>query len=345
MYTNPAKLLEFLEKNSGKEIDADFEKTILEIIEESKSWNSTVLFEYIKYLAKLSPYQEFGFKTIDCCGTGGDGSDTFNISTCAAIIAAASGIKITKNGGRSSSSKTGSVDVLEALGVNLDTSCEQKISTLEKTNLAFFSSKISAELLSPIKQVCKKYKKTSFISLIAPFLSPIKIESQLIGIGKKEWTEPMTQLAQLLINNGFRTKLLLLHSELDGKIFDELHPNGFANLTFLNASRQYQISFEAEKITLQKIRAENLKAENPKESSQIIQKIIEPNHDTNDQKIIDARITSCLNSAMLLHLNTMQDLNMDETIEETQKHFKKSEELIKNGTVKENWGRFIKLSQ
>src|SRR3546814_15286157 len=74
---------------------------------------------------------------LDMCGTGGDGSNTFNISTAAMFVAASQGVKIAKHGGRSSSSSSGSADVLEALGVNIALNPEQVSESIERTGLGF----------------------------------------------------------------------------------------------------------------------------------------------------------------------------------------------------------------
>ena len=115
------------------------DKEIHSVLE--KDFTSEELIEILNELFLLDPKESTEFELFDCCGTGGDKSNTFNISTTTAIIAASTGIKTCKNGGRSSSSKTGSVDVLEQLGVNFSQDLKTKLIGLKKYGLAFHSSK------------------------------------------------------------------------------------------------------------------------------------------------------------------------------------------------------------
>ena len=105
----------------------------------NKDYSVSELTQLLEELFSLDPKIETELKLYDCCGTGGDKANTFNISTTTAILAAAQELKLCKNGGKSSSSKTGSVDVLEALGVNFSSSLEDKLIGLKSFGLAFHS--------------------------------------------------------------------------------------------------------------------------------------------------------------------------------------------------------------
>ena len=148
----------------------------------------------------------------DCAGTGGDKSNSFNISTGTAFLAAYAGLPIIKNGGRSASSKVGSVDVLYELGLDLDISKEKKLEAFQKLGLSFFSSKISSEYLLPVKNLARKYKESCFINLIAPFLSPIELQGQIIGIAQARWIPVIKEIAKYFIKQGYRQKFILVHS-------------------------------------------------------------------------------------------------------------------------------------
>ena len=148
----------------------------------------------------------------DCAGTGGDKSHSFNISTGTAFLAAYAGLPVIKNGGRSASSKVGSVDVLYELGLDLDISEEKKLEAFQKLGLSFFSSKISSEYLLPVKNLARKYKESCFINLIAPFLSPIELQGQIIGIAQARWIPVIKEIARYFIQQGYRQKFILVYS-------------------------------------------------------------------------------------------------------------------------------------
>lgn len=319
------------------------EEEILELINHSHNFSTTELKAFIDYLSSCATPLETPFKLLDCCGTGGDEAHTFNISTCAAIIAASSGIKIAKNGGRRSSSKTGSVDVLEELGLNLEASFERKISALEKFNLAFFSSKVSAELLAPVKNTCKKFKQTSFLSLIAPFISPININYQVIGIGKPQWTTKLIEIAQEFIAEGRRERIILVSSELNpNEYLDEISTNSNSQIIQITKLGIQQLSFNPKDIGIENINFENLKVENPAESAALINKIIDP--DSINPVIQDCRTIASLNSALLIYCGLESNLakNSEEFTNKLGHYYKQTRELIHSGAVVQNWLNFKK---
>lgn len=187
---------------------------------------SSELISFIEFFRELSPPLKLDTKVAkrtssslhalqppcDCAGTGGDKSNSFNISTATAFLVAYAGLPVIKNGGRSASSKVGSVDVLSELGLDLDIPDEKKIKAFQELNLSFFSSKISAEYLAPVKNLARKNKSTSFINLIAPFLSPVELEGQLIGVAKLKWLPIMQEISEYFIQKGYRKKIILVYS-------------------------------------------------------------------------------------------------------------------------------------
>ncbi len=326
---------EFCQKINHQETT---EAEILELINQSAHFSSSQLKTFIDYLGSCAAPMETPFKLLDCCGTGGDGAHTFNISTCAAIIAASSGIKIAKNGGRRSSSKTGSVDVLEELGLNLEASFERKISGLEKFNLAFFSSKVSAELLAPVKNTCKKFKRTSFLSLIAPFISPININYQVIGVGKTEWTAKLIEISQEFIAEGRRERIILVSSELNPhEYLDEISTNSNSQIIQISKQGIQELSFNPKAIGIENINFENLKVENPSQSAALINKIIDP--DSINPAIQDCRTIASLNSALLIYCGLESNLaeGSNELIDKLGQYYKEALKLINQGQSLENW--------
>ena len=139
-----------------------------------------------------------GDHVIDTCGTGGDGANTFNISTTCAFVVAAAGGHVAKHGNRSVSSSCGSADVLEAAGVNLDLSPEQVARCIHEIGVGFlFAPKHHGAMKHSI-HVRKEMGVRTLFNLLGPLANPACAPNQLIGVFAKEWVEPMAQALKKL---------------------------------------------------------------------------------------------------------------------------------------------------
>jgi anthranilate phosphoribosyltransferase len=251
---------------------------------------------FANYIFKQEARIEAGLEVYDCAGTGGDGANTFNISTTAAIIAAGTGLKVSKNGGRSTTSKSGSVDVLEALGFNLQAPYAKRLAGLEKHNLAFLASKVTGELLVRVKTLCRKEQVTGFISLLGPLTNPIKLKGQIIGIGQRRWLEPLTGALSSFIQAGNLNRACVLRST--SIRFDELSSCSDSELRFVYGSRSLDCSFSPEDISLKRSTMSELTGGDPKTNAAIIQGLLKGELD--DKPKLE---TACLNAALLLLLD------------------------------------------
>lgn len=119
---------------------------------------------------------------VDMCGTGGDGSNTFNISTTAMFVAAAAGVPIAKHGGRSASSSSGSADVLEALGANLALSPAQVADCIEATGIGFMFAPAHHGAMKNIAPVRKELGVRTIFNLLGPLTNPAGAANQLMGV-------------------------------------------------------------------------------------------------------------------------------------------------------------------
>lgn len=126
---------------------------------------------------------------MDNCGTGGDGSQSFNISTTTAFVLAGAGVKVAKHGNRSVSSKTGSADVLEHLGVALDFSVMEVEELLDDIGIAFLFAPHVHPRLMRITKVRKELKVPTIFNLIAPLTNPVELDTQLLGIYQRDRLE------------------------------------------------------------------------------------------------------------------------------------------------------------
>jgi anthranilate phosphoribosyltransferase len=135
---------------------------------------------------------------IDTCGTGGDGANTFNISTTCAFVVAAAGGQVAKHGNRSVSSSCGSADVLEVAGVNLDLNAEQVAQCVNEIGVGFlFAPKHHGAMKHTIK-VRKDMGVRTLFNLLGPLSNPAHAPNQLMGVFAKEWVEPLAQVLKKL---------------------------------------------------------------------------------------------------------------------------------------------------
>ena len=135
---------------------------------------------------------------VDTCGTGGDSSGSFNISTASALVAAAAGAHVAKHGNRSVSSKSGSADVLEAAGVNLDLTPEQVAHCVEEVGVGFlFAQKHHSAMRHAIGPRKEMAVRTIF-NVLGPLTNPAGAPNQVIGVFDNELVEPVAQVLQQL---------------------------------------------------------------------------------------------------------------------------------------------------
>jgi anthranilate phosphoribosyltransferase len=135
---------------------------------------------------------------LDTCGTGGDGADTFNISTTAAIVASAGGIRVAKHGNRAMSSKSGSADVLEALGVKITLSGEQAAKCLERTGICFMFAQAYHQSMKHVAAPRKELGFRTVFNLLGPLTNPAGADRQVLGVFDRTKTEMLAQSLQAL---------------------------------------------------------------------------------------------------------------------------------------------------
>ncbi|MEH1782327.1 MAG: anthranilate phosphoribosyltransferase [Nostoc sp.] len=144
---------------------------------------------------------------IDTCGTGGDGSSTFNISTAVAFVAAAYGIRVAKHGNRSASSLTGSADVLEALGVNLSASSEKVQAALQEVGITFLFAAGWHPALKAVAQLRRTLRVRTVFNLLGPLVNPLRPTGQVVGLFTPKL---LATVAEALQNLG-KEKAIVLH--------------------------------------------------------------------------------------------------------------------------------------
>jgi anthranilate phosphoribosyltransferase len=154
-------------------------------------------------------------RAIDTCGTGGDGADTINISTAAALVAAAAGVPVAKHGNRSVSSRCGSADVLEALGVNLDLGADALGRICDEVGISFLFAPRLHPAMKAVMPVRRALKVRTVFNLLGPLTNPAGVGRQVVGVWGRDVQDVM---AEALAELG-AVHALVIHSD-DG--LDEL---------------------------------------------------------------------------------------------------------------------------
>ena len=193
--------------------------------------------------------------TIDTCGTGGDGQNSLNISTAAAIVLASMGLTVAKHGNRAVSSNCGSADVLEALKVKIDLGPNEAEKSILKVNFAFMFAPNYHQAMKHVAGARKKIAKKTIFNLIGPLSSPAKVRKQIVGVLKEKW---MTPFAEALKENKVENAMII-HSE-DG--MDEISPFAKTKIVELNNGKIKNFIIDPNELNILNKNKENLKGRN-----------------------------------------------------------------------------------
>ncbi len=179
---------------------------------------------------KLNLCDELLEKAIDIVGTGGDKSGSFNISTTVSLLLASMGRVVAKHGNRSITSNSGSTDVLEALGLNLDLSSEHKIKMLEETGFCFFPATDHHPAMKHIMPIRKSIEHRTIFNLLGPLTNPASTQKYLLGVFDPSYVKVM---AEALLE--LDTQRAYIVSSLDG--MDEIGISSNTAFAYVEANR------------------------------------------------------------------------------------------------------------
>ncbi|WP_405600855.1 MULTISPECIES: anthranilate phosphoribosyltransferase [unclassified Pseudoalteromonas] len=191
----------------------------------------------------------------DSCGTGGDGSNTINISTTAAIVAAAAGINMVKHGNRSVSSNSGSADLLKALGINIDMSPEQAAKCLEQTYFTFLFAPHYHSGVRHAMGVRTALKTRTIFNILGPLANPAAPDVQLLGVYNEALCMPMAQTLKTLGTK----RAMIVH----GSGTDEIALHGSTTVVELNNGEITQYTLNPGDFDLANYSLEQLAGEGP----------------------------------------------------------------------------------
>jgi anthranilate phosphoribosyltransferase len=153
---------------------------------------------FIKGMRELMVEIESSPETIDIVGTGGDGSNSFNISTVSAIVAASCGAVVAKHGNRAASSLCGSADVLEELGVNINLNSKTAEEVLRKYGMVFLFARVFHPAMKKVGPVRKELKRRTIFNYLGPFLNPAKVRRMLLGAANMILARKLLEIAKQL---------------------------------------------------------------------------------------------------------------------------------------------------
>jgi anthranilate phosphoribosyltransferase len=149
---------------------------------------------FVRVMRRHAVMLEHDHEVIDTCGTGGDGAHTFNISTAAALIVAGGGVKVAKHGNRALSSKSGSSDVLAALGVNLDCGADRNRNALGEAGLCFLFAPAHHGAMRHVGPTRAELGFRTVFNLLGPLANPAGAKRQVIGVYDPKWLVPMAEV-------------------------------------------------------------------------------------------------------------------------------------------------------
>lgn len=261
-------------------------------------------------------------EVLEIVGTGGDKSNSFNISTTSALVVAAAGVPIAKHGNRAASSKCGAADVLEALGVNITLAPEKSIKILKKIDICFLFAQnyhIAMKYVAPVR---KELGIRTVFNILGPLTNPAGAKMQLLGVYDDELVEPM---AKVLYNLGLNNAMVVYGQ--DG--LDEISMSAPTSVCEVRNGKFSKYTLTPEQFGMKRCDKADLTGGTPEENAQITRAILSGEKGPKTDAVI-------LNSAAALYIAN-PELTLDEAIV-------KIRDIIDSGKALEKLEQFIMLS-
>ena len=207
---------------------------------------------------------------IDTCGTGGDAKGTHNISTTVAFVVAGAGVPVAKHGNRSISSRSGSADVLTALGVNIECGPETIARCLEECGLGFMFAPAHHPAMRHVAHVRKELGTRTIFNLLGPLANPASTKYQVVGVFAEEWVEPVANVLGLL---GVE-RAWVVHGA-DG--LDELTTTGISHVAALDAGKVMTFKVSPKNAGLPEAKPEDLTGGDAAENAAHLRAVLQGN--------------------------------------------------------------------
>ena len=204
---------------------------------------------------------------VDTCGTGGDGANTFNISTAVAFVAASCGVKVAKHGNKSASGKVGSADVLSNLGLDLNCSLEKVISAVNEIGITFLFAPVWHKSLIKLAPLRKALGIRTVFNQLGPLVNPLRPDAQVLGVASEELLEPM---ASALLRMGMK-RAIVVHGS--GGL-DEASLQGENKLIFVEKGELRFSKLNISNFNHENISNEKLVVSNSEQNDEILKSVL-----------------------------------------------------------------------
>lgn len=276
------------------------------------------------FMIPLPINEELRKKSIDIVGTGGDKSYSFNISSTVSILMASMGSYVAKHGNRSVTSKSGSADMLEALGINLNLSLEDTAKMLEETGFGFMFAANHHPAMKYITPVRKTIDHRTIMNIIGPLCNPAGVEKQVLGVFHKDFINKIATALDML-----DCKRAMVLSSADG--MDEISISSITYATLLENGKQTDLEINPENYGLKLAPKDDIVGEGPEVNAQITKDIL-------CGKEKGAKLDIVL-------INAAAALVVDEKARDIKEGIEKSREAINSGLAKRKLEEIVKFSQ
>jgi len=217
--------------------------------------------------SRVVPIAHHRQRVVDTCGTGGDGAGTFNISTAAALVAAACGVPIAKHGNRSVSSRSGSADVLERLGVRLDLPPAVAASALDEIGIAFLFAPRLHPAMREVMPVRRELGMRTLFNLLGPLTNPAGARRQVLGVYAADRVAPVAEVLAALGTE----HALVVHGE-DG--LDEITTTTTTRVAEVRQGTIREYRLEPEEVGIERVAAEVLVGGEPEENAELMRRLL-----------------------------------------------------------------------
>ncbi len=262
---------------------------------------------------------------IDTCGTGGDGAGTFNISTAVAFVTAAAGIPVAKHGNRSASSRVGSADVLEALGVNLSAPAEAIQAAVQEVGITFLFAPGWHPALKGVAPIRRMLKVRTVFNLLGPLVNPMRPTGQVIGVYHSNL---ITTIAQALNQLGTQ-RAIVLHGR---ERLDEAGLGDVTDLAILTDKTVKQAVLDPQAMALQPAVLSQIAGGEVQQNAEILTTVLQGSGTQAQQDVV------ALNAALALYVSGQLDSASDPYLAGVQQ----AQEILSSGAA---WDKLQQLVQ
>ena len=220
---------DFLDLFENKLPEKEARQMLVTMYERGESENEIALGAMMmrKFALDLPLDEDLRANIVDCCGTGGDHSQSFNISTTVALLCSSVGVPMAKHGNKGITSKSGSADVLERLGININLDPTSQVKLLQETNFAFIYALHHHSVMKHIMPIRKSIPHRTIFNLLGPLAHPARATKQLIGVFSKDYLLKMAKALQIL-----NSKKAMIVSSADG--MDEISMSAVTHFAVLD---------------------------------------------------------------------------------------------------------------